>query len=122
MIRSDKNTCVKTVVGAALIYAFGATGVANAGGDADAGKEKSQVCASCHGEDGNTPTTPQYPKLAGQYANYLEYSLNQYRSGERQNAIMAGFASQLSKQDIRDLAAYYSSMSGDLHTPDQSSW
>lgn len=93
-----------------------------AGGDAAAGKEKSQVCASCHGEDGNTPTTPQYPKLAGQYRTYLEYALNQYKSGARENAIMAGFSGQLSKQDIRDLAAYYASMSGDLHTPDQDSW
>jgi len=93
-----------------------------AGGDAAAGKEKSQVCASCHGEDGNTPTTPQYPILAGQYETYLEYALQEYKNGGRQNAIMAGFASQLSKQDIRDLAAYFAGQKGDLHTPPQTSW
>lgn len=113
---------VRTAGLAAGLAALCAGNTVMAGGDAAAGKEKSQVCASCHGEDGNTPTTPQYPILAGQYETYLEYALQEYKNGGRQNAIMAGFASQLSKQDIRDLAAYFAGQKGDLHTPPQTSW
>ena len=48
--------------------------------DYDAGKEKSQVCAGCHGVDGNSQIT-MYPILAGQYKNYLSNALHAYRSG-----------------------------------------
>ena len=49
-----------------------------------------------------------YPRIAGQYKNYLIHALNAYKSGERENAIMAGFAAGLSEQDIIDLSTYYS--------------
>ena len=78
-------------------------------GDAEAGKAKSQVCQACHGPDGNGIGDPQYPLIAGQYADYLEKSLHDYRSGERSNPIMQGFASTLSDEDIRDLAAFFAS-------------
>ncbi len=81
-----------------------------AGGDAAAGAKKAQeVCAACHGEAGAKPTTPDYPKLAGQHADYIRYALRSYQTGKRKNAIMAGMAAALSKQEIADLAAYYSS-------------
>ena len=67
----------------------------------DRGKEKSVTCSACHGGDGNSENK-LYPKLAGQYKNYLIHSLNAYKSGERQNAIMSGFAAGLSEQDIID--------------------
>ena len=88
-------------------------------GDAAAGKEKSQACVACHGEDGNSPDAA-YPRLAGQYASYLEEALRDYRSGERENVIMKGFAEPLSDEDIADLAAYFASQEGDLRaiTPD----
>jgi cytochrome c553 len=86
-----------------------------AGGDAAAGKEKSATCAACHGADG-VSQIPTNPILAGQYSSYLEHALKAYRSGERQNAIMAGFASQLSDQDVEDLAAWFSSQKGPLKT------
>ena len=82
-----------------------------AGGDVAAGKEKSATCVACHGPDGNSPS-PAFPILAGQYADYLVQALKAYRAGTRQNAIMAGFASNLSDQDIADLAAYYASQEG----------
>ncbi len=88
---------------------------AQAAGDAAAGLEKSATCAACHGAQGVSPD-PSNPILAGQYPSYLEYALKSYRSGARQNAIMAGFASQLSDQDIADLAAYFSSQEGPLQT------
>ena len=74
---------------------------------AGAAKAK-EVCAACHGMDGNSPT-PDYPKLGGQYEDYLAKALRDYKSGVRKNAIMAGFAGALSKQDIANLAAHYAS-------------
>lgn len=82
-----------------------------AAGDAAAGKEKSSVCAACHGADGNS-TIPMNPILAGQYADYLVRALKDYKSGDRQNAIMNGIAAGLSEEDMEDLAAYFSSQSG----------
>jgi len=93
-----------------------AAGDALAGGNPGRGLEKSQSCQACHGKDGNLAVTPDTPKLGGQHAGYLVYALKQYRSGERQNAQMQGFASGLSDQDIADLAAWYASQEG-LVTP-----
>jgi len=85
---------------------------AQAAGDYKRGLEKSQVCQSCHGRTGNESLQPSYPKLAGQHADYLVHALRGYRNGTRENAIMAGFASNLSDQDIADLAAWYSRQEG----------
>ena len=82
-----------------------------AGGDAAAGKNKTQVCAACHGADGNS-AAPEFPKLAGQHADYLQKSLERYKNKTRNNAIMNGFAANLSEQDIADIAAYFSSQKG----------
>ena len=71
-------------------------------------------CVACHGSDGNS-TDVQYPALAGQYASYLEHSLKAYRNGERSNAIMAGFAKELSDTEIADLAAFFASQASKLH-------
>jgi cytochrome c553 len=78
--------------------------------DAAKGKEKAaQVCAACHGPDGNKPSAPDQPVLAGQYEDYLVRALSDYKNGRRNNPIMKGFAGQLSKQDIEDLAAWFAS-------------
>lgn len=84
-----------------------AHGAANAG-DAAAGQTKSAVCAACHGLDGNAQD-PQYPKLAGQHERYIARHLALFKAGERDNAIMLGFAAMLSPQDMRDIGAYYAS-------------
>jgi len=86
-----------------------------AGGDAEAGKAASTACAACHGADGNSTITAN-PKLAGQYESYIVQALKAYRSGARQNAIMAGYAAALTDQQIADLAAYFSSQESDLQT------
>jgi cytochrome c553 len=79
-------------------------------GNAQRGKEKAaQVCAACHGPEGNKPSAPDQPVLAGQYYDYLVRALGDYKNGRRNNPIMKGFAGQLSKQDIEDLAAWFSS-------------
>ncbi len=91
---------------------------AQAGGDVIAGKLKAaEVCSACHGLDGNSEN-PIYPIIAGQHASYLRQSLHDYKSGARKNAIMQGFATQLSEEDIDNLSAYYASQSGPLYTLD----
>ena len=80
-------------------------------GDYKAGQDKSQVCAGCHGVDGNSQVS-MYPRLAGQHKDYLEFVLKGYRSGDRKNAIMSGFAKGLTDEDIKDLSEYYSMQEG----------
>jgi cytochrome c553 len=103
----------------ALVMVLGALVAigAQASGNADKGKQKaSQVCVACHGADGNKPSAPDQPVLAGQYYDYLVRALSDYKNGRRTNPIMKGFAAQLSKQDIEDVAAWFSSQtSSPLH-------
>jgi cytochrome c553 len=87
-----------------------------AGGDAEAGAQKAKtVCAACHGADGNTPLSPDFPKLGGQHYSYLLHSLKGYKNGSRKNAIMAGQAQNLSTKEMEDLAAYYAEQKSTLH-------
>jgi len=86
-------------------------------GDADAGAAKAQACFACHGPGGKKPIAPMYPSLAGQYPDYLSHALADYKSGARNNAIMKGFASALSKKDMEDIAAYFGSQASPLSTP-----
>lgn len=73
-----------------------------------------QVCAACHGTDGNA-ASPANPKLAGQHADYLYKQLNNFvvkqgaKEAERANAVMAGFAATLSDADRRNVSAYFAS-------------
>jgi cytochrome c553 len=91
-----------------LAAALGLAGTA-AGADLQAGQAKAkEVCEACHGMDGNSQT-PDYPKIGGQYPDYLAKALRDYKSGARKNPIMAGFAGTLSKQDIENVVAYYAS-------------
>ncbi len=94
-----------------MLLAVLAVSTAAQAGDAAAGKEKSKVCAACHGENGLSQA-PDFPKLAGQYNEYLVRALNDYKSGARKNPIMAGQVANLKREDIADLAAYYSSQQG----------
>lgn len=70
-----------------------------------------QVCVACHGPDGVSPTA-EYPVIAGQYADYLEHSLRDYKSGKRKNPIMAGIAAGIKDEDIPALAAFFSRQRG----------
>jgi cytochrome c553 len=84
-----------------------------AGGDPVAGKEKSALCAGCHGVDGNSSIGAN-PRLAGQYESYLYHALKSYKEGRRQSLLMAGMVANLSDQDLRDLAAYYAGQDGSV--------
>ena len=89
---------------------------AQAAGNAEAGRQRAaQVCVACHGADGNKPSAPDQPVLAGQYPDYIVKALRDYKSGKRKNAIMSGFASGLTVQDMEDVAAWFSSQKSALH-------
>jgi cytochrome c553 len=75
----------------------------------EAGKEKAQSCAVCHGNNG-LAQMPGAPNLAGQPAMYLVEQLKNYRSGKRSNEIMNVIAKPLSDADINNLAAWYASI------------
>ena len=90
-------------------------------GNPEAGKAavNKYNCASCHGADFNSPLVPDYPKLAGQHADYLEHALLAYQRGKdgpngRGNAVMAGMAKPLTRVEIADIAAYLSGLKGSL--------
>jgi cytochrome c553 len=98
------------------LLALALAGAVQASGDAGKGKAKAaQVCVACHGADGAKPSTPDQPILAGQHYDYLVRALTDYKTGARTNPIMKGFAAQLSKQDIEDLAAWFSQQKSTLH-------
>jgi cytochrome c553 len=99
-----------------ILTVFALIPAAQAGGNAEAGKAKAaQVCAACHGADGAKTIAPDQPILAGQHADYLVRALTDYKSGKRNNPIMKGFASTLSKKDIEDLAAWFAKQPSSLH-------
>jgi cytochrome c553 len=81
------------------------------------------TCASCHGADAKSPIMPDYPILAGQYADYIAHTLTAYQRGQagapasaniRKHAIMGAMASQLSPVDIENIAAWIGSLPSDL--------
>jgi cytochrome c553 len=98
-----------------ILLAVAVAGSVQARGSAGSGKTKAQVCAQCHGPDGNKPSAPDQPILAGQHYDYLVRALTDYKIGRRNNPIMKGFAAPLSKQDIEDLAAWFAAQKSNLH-------
>ena len=84
--------------------------VFSAGNPAE-GKKKSVVRHACHGPTGES-LQPIYPNLGGQHQDYLAMTLRSFRDGTRKNAIMSGFATNLSDADIEDISAWYASQGG----------
>lgn len=72
----------------------------------DAAKMVTQVCAACHGVDGNSIIALN-PNLAGQTPEYITKQLKNFKSGERKNAVMGGIATTLSAEDMTDLGVYF---------------
>lgn len=96
-----------TIALALLALAFGAQAQ-----DIEAGKKKAaEVCAACHGPDGNS-ATGDFPRIAGQHKDYLAKSLRDYKTGARKDPVMNGFAGALSSQDIVNLSAYFAAQPG----------
>ncbi|MBN2648092.1 MAG: cytochrome c [Thiotrichales bacterium] len=73
---------------------------------AQAAPAKAATCVGCHGADGNS-MVPNFPKLAGQHASYLEKQMKDFRDGFRKDATMAPFAKGLTDAEIKELAEFY---------------
>ena len=85
---------------------------------------KKGACVSCHGESFSKPIAPNYPRIAGQHADYLFVALKSYKTEGhstwgRSNPIMGGVAKQFSLAELRELAHYVSSLPGELKTVPQ---
>ena len=91
-----------------LLLTLGITGMAQAAGDAKAGQAKAVMCGACHGSDGNS-AAPNFPKLAGQGERYLLKQMNDIKSGNRNILEMTGLLTNMSEQDMADIAAYFAS-------------
>ena len=83
------------------------------------------ACTSCHGESLSKPIDPSYPKLAGQYSDYVFVALKAYKTEGnpqvgRGNAIMGGIAKQFSNAELRELAGYVGSLPGVVQTVPES--
>ncbi|MFJ4608601.1 c-type cytochrome [Pseudomonas atacamensis] len=100
-----------------LLLTVGISGVAHAAGDAAAGQAKAAVCGACHGPDGNS-MAPNFPKLAGQGERYLDKQLHDIKSGKRVVLEMTGLLTNLSDQDLADIAAYFASQKGSVGAAD----
>jgi cytochrome c553 len=115
------HTVFKAACASAAVIGLVAANVAHAA-DAGNGKVLSDThnCAACHGVNLNKPVSPEYPKLAGQHSDYIYWALRQYQMGTgnphlgRNNAIMQAQVQSLSQSDMKDIAAYVESLSGDL--------
>jgi cytochrome c553 len=83
------------------------------------------ACASCHGANFNKSIDPSYPKIAGQYADYLYVALKAYKTEGnphvgRGNAIMAGQVKQFTLKELRQMAEYIASLPAEVQTVPQS--
>ncbi len=90
-----------------FLLALCSTITAFAVGDYQAGQEKSTVCAACHGATGIS-INPLWPNLAGQHATYLVKQLHDFKNMKTRNApTMTPMVTNLTEQDMNDLAAFY---------------
>jgi cytochrome c553 len=94
---------------AALLAAIFGGGSMAAAADLAAGKAKAEICAGCHGENG-VSTTENIPSLAGQQDQFIQWQLVYFRAGSRKNEAMQPIVEQLSNDDIRNLGAYFASL------------
>jgi cytochrome c553 len=77
--------------------------------DVSAGKEKAEICAGCHGDNGISQTE-NIPSLAGQPDQFIQWQLVYFRAGSRKNEQMQPIVEQINNEDIRNLGAYFSSL------------
>lgn len=80
----------------------------NSSDDQITGREKSELCQACHGEDGNS-IEPLIPKLAGQYSKYISKQIHDFQTGARTHQIMSAIAITISESELADIAAYFAS-------------
>lgn len=110
-----KKNVMVALIATALGMTFGSKALA--AGDAEAGKAKTAVCASCHAADGNSAVA-SFPKLAGQGEKYLLKQMKDVLEGNRVIVEMTGILDGLSEQDLADIAAFYAAQSISLGQAD----
>ena len=86
---------------------------------------KKGACVSCHGDNFSKPVDPSYPKIAGQYKDYLFVALKSYKvEGQatwgRNNGVMGGIAKQFSNAELKSIANYIGGLDGELKSIPQS--
>jgi cytochrome c553 len=74
-----------------------------------------QLCVACHGKDG-VGIMGDYPTLAGQHADYIARALQEYKKGDRKNAVMPSFMSGVTEAEVQEIAEYYSKQTPALKT------
>lgn len=95
---------------ACVLAACVAGSSAMAAGDKAIGQQRSQACIGCHGSNG-VSAVAGVPSLAGQQDNFLEWQLVFFRSGRRNNPVMTPLSQSLSDDDVKNIGAYFSSLS-----------
>jgi len=100
---------MRTIAAVMMAGVLAGTGGVTHAGDVAAGKARSATCTGCHGTEG-VSNNPLWPNLAGQQEGYLVKQLEAFREGVRSDPMMGPMAKPLSDTDIRNLAAYYSSL------------
>jgi cytochrome c553 len=90
-----------------LLFALAIPALSASAADADAGRKKAEACVICHGPAGNS-TSGAFPILAGQTSRYLYLQLRDFKEGRRKDPAMSPLAANLSKEDMQDLAEYFS--------------
>jgi cytochrome c553 len=92
----------------AMALSVGLTAASSAA-DLEAGKKKAELCAGCHGENGISQME-NIPSLAGQPDQFIQWQLVFFRAGSRKNEQMQPIVEQLDNEDIRNLGAYFASL------------
>ena len=113
MMANTYDFSAQTIEDIAAYLATATAGSARAianGGDAKKGKELAASCVACH--NGDTNEGASNPVLSGQHANYMERAIQEYQSGKRKNALMQSMVQGLSADEIKDIAAYFTSQKG----------
>ncbi|HEX2492687.1 MAG TPA: c-type cytochrome [Steroidobacter sp.] len=77
-----------------------------------------QTCVACHGADGAKTLSPEYPVLAGQYADYIVQALKDYKAGRRKNPVMGGIIAGVNESEFEALARFFQNQGGLCSTED----
>jgi cytochrome c553 len=100
---------MRSVLLGTLLVATLACGSVARAADPAAAKEKAEVCAGCHGDNGISQTE-NIPSLAGQPDQFTQWQLVFFRGGARKNELMQPIAEQITNEDVRVLGAYFASL------------
>jgi cytochrome c553 len=102
----------------AMLAAMMACGSSAHAADVAAGKEKAEMCIACHGE-GGISQIENMPSLAGQPDQFIQWQLVFFRAGTRKNEQMQPIVEQLNNEDIRNLGAYFATLTPAKAKPDE---